>query len=90
MNFLKPSHSSIAVMNGAVIFGIKSDIINSRKAKYTIGVSTSEIWDVEKHAKYGKKYFDEENKVWRCRNCFTKFIEKGQSLFFDKKLNKIL
>ncbi len=84
---LKPSNPSIAVMQGAVIFGIRSDIINIRKAKYTIGVSTNEIWDEKKH-KNGDKYFDKDNNVWRCRNCFSKFIEKGQNIFFGEEIKK--
>jgi hypothetical protein len=75
-------------MQGAVIFGIRSDIINIRNAKYTIGVSISEIWDEEKHGKNGKKYFDKDCNVWRCKKCFSKFIEKGQSLFFGQEIKK--
>ena len=35
--FLKPSNPSLAIMEGAVLFGIEPSTINIRKSKYTIG-----------------------------------------------------
>ena len=53
--FLKPSNHSLAIMEGAVIFGIEPSIITGRKAKYTIGVEVSDPWDDKKHSGKGKK-----------------------------------
>ena len=35
--YLQPSNPSLAIMEGAVLFGIEPSIVNVRKAKYTIG-----------------------------------------------------
>ena len=75
-------------MQGAVLFGIKSDIINIRKAKYTIGTSVAHIWNEKLHSQKGIKYYDIENQVYRCKNCFEKYIEIGQNLIFGQKIEK--
>ena len=58
--YLQPSHPSLAIMEGAVLFGMESSTINIRKAKFTIGKKINSEWDEEKHAAKGKKYFNEE------------------------------
>jgi hypothetical protein len=78
--FIKPSNHYLAIMDGAVLFGLNPNIIDIRIAKYTIGMQTRSLWNEEKHSKNGKKVFDEDNKVWRCENCFAKFIEVNQEL----------
>ncbi len=87
-NFLQPSKPCLAIMEGAVLFGINPRIIESRIAKYTLGILSNNIWDDELHSKLGKKYkyFDEEDKVWRCRDCFDKFIEINQILKLDDEI----
>ena len=85
--FLKPSYPCLAVMQGAVIFGIKSDIINIRKAKFTIGVNTSELWDEKIHGNNVEKSLDNKNQL-RVYNIFGKFVEKGQNLEFGKIITK--
>lgn len=77
---LTPSRPEIAVVKGAVLFGLNSDIINVRKAKYTIGFKTTEIWDEEKHGNLGQKYYDYEENVYRCSNIFDSFIRRGQDI----------
>jgi len=42
--FLQPSNPSLAIMEGAVLFGIEPSTINMRKAKYTIGDDASLPW----------------------------------------------
>jgi hydrogenase maturation factor HypF (carbamoyltransferase family) len=39
--YLQPSNPILAIMEGAVLFGIQPSIINVRKAKYTIGKATN-------------------------------------------------
>ena len=85
--FLKPTYPCLAVMQGAVLFGLRSDIINIRKAKYTIGVNTTQIWDKEKHGYDVKTFYDEDN-ILRVSNCFRKFIEKGQNLEYGTIIKK--
>ena len=62
---LKPSHPEIAVVKGAVLFGINPNIIVERKAKYTIDLSINAIWIEEIHDKNGVKYFDDVSNNYR-------------------------
>ena len=73
-------------MEGAVLFGINPNLIETRIAKYTIGMETRAIWNEEIHSEKGTKVFDEESKVWRCENCFYKFIEANQKLKLDEEI----
>ena len=87
-NFLQPSKPSLAIMEGAVLFGINPSIINIRISKYTYGQSMRAAWDEEKHSKLGKKVYDEEEKIWRCEDCFDKFIEIKQQLKIEEEITK--
>ena len=83
-------------MEGAVLFGLNPNIIETRIAKYTIGMATRSIWDEKIHSEKGKKVFDEDSKVWRCEDSFYKFIEVNQKLkindsswkFFNGRVKK--
>ena len=87
-NFLQPSKPSLAIMEGAVLFGINPSIINIRISKYTYGQGTRKKWDEEKHSKLGKKVYDDEEKIWRCEDCFDKFIEIKQKLKIEEEITK--
>ena len=76
-------------MEGAVLFGIEPSAINIRKAKYTIGEGLNSIWKEKLHAGKGKKYFDEEEQKWYCRNCFSKYIEINQNLKYGEEVSNI-
>ena len=81
LNHCVSSYPSTAVVTGAVLFGFDPYIVESRLSKYTIGIKCSENWD---EIKYGlrkeKKYFDKEYNCYRCRDCFSSIIEKGQKI----------
>ena len=62
--YLQPSNPCLAIMEGAVLFGIEPSTINERKAKYTIGMRMSNIWNDEKHSGKGIKYFDDQLNEW--------------------------
>ena len=85
-SYLQPSNPSLAVMEGAVLFGIEPSTISMRKAKYTIGQEFSTEWIEEKHSGKGEKYFDEDFQEWFCKNCFDKFIEVNQNLKYEEKI----
>lgn len=87
-NFLQPSKPCLSIMEGAVLFGINPNIINSRIAKYTIGQGVRDTWNEEKHSKMGKKVFDEVDKEWKCDDCFSKFIEINQKLKINQEITK--
>ena len=64
--YLQPSHPSLAIIEGAVLFGIEPSTINVRKSKYTIGLGVKMEWNEEKHSEKGNKYFNElkeENRI---------------------------
>ena len=79
-HFLRPSKPLLAVMEGAVLFGIDPNIIDTRIAKFTIGMGTRKEWNEKLHSKSGVKVYDEIDKIWRCEDCFDKFIEIHQKL----------
>ena len=87
--FLQPSYPSLAIMEGAVLFGIEPSTINVRKAKYTLGKKISSDWNEEIHGQRGKKYFNEEKQKWYCKHCFQKFIEINQDLKFEQEFHHI-
>jgi len=85
--FLQPSNPSLAIMEGAVLFGIEPSTINMRKAKYTIGDEAANPWDDKKHSGKGEKFFDEEFNGWFCKKCFDKFIEINQNLKYEEEIS---
>jgi len=75
-------------MEGAVLFGLNPNKIIQRKARYTIGMNSNNIWEDELHSKNGEKYYDKDNKVWRCRDCFSKFITINQNLELGQEISE--
>ena len=84
--YLQPSNPSLAIMEGAVLFGIEPSSINIRKAKYTIGRGVTEEWNDNIHSEKGKKIKLPEIEGWFCHNCFDKFIEINQELKYGEKI----
>ena len=87
--YLLPSNPSLAIMEGAVLFGIEPSSINMRKAKYTIGKKINKTWNESIHSEKGTKIFDEESNVWRCKDCFEKFIEINQNLKYGEEISHL-
>ena len=83
---LKPSHPEIAVVKGAVLFGINPNIIIERKAKYTIGLSVNNVWNETIYGKIGGEKYLDDDKTYRCKNCFDLFIEIGETLSINHKI----
>ena len=84
--YMQPSNPCLAIMEGAVLFGLNPSIIDIRIAKYTIGMEIRSEWDEELHSKQGTKIYDENDKIWRCEDCFYKFIEVNQKLKFNESV----
>ena len=55
-NYLQPSKPCLAIMEGAVLFGINPNIINTRISRYTIGQGTRGFWN-EKICLHNFDYF---------------------------------
>ena len=83
--YLQPSNPSLAVLEGAVLFGIQPSTINIRKAKYTIGKDYAAKWNDGLHSKKGEKYYLKDLNDWFCKDCFDKFIEVDQSLRYGEE-----
>ena len=86
--FFQPSKPCLSIMEGAVLFGLNPNKITQRKAKYTFGMDANDIWKEELHSGKGEKYYDDENKVYRCRDCFSKFITINQNLELGQEITK--
>ena len=71
-------------MEGAVLFGLNPNKIIKRKARYTFGMNSNDYWNEELHSGKGEKFYDEDNKVYRCRNCFSKFITINEDIRNDQ------
>ena len=85
---LRPSNPNLAVMEGAVLFGIKPSNIIIRKAKYTIGSNINEICDNNKiNMDDNYKYYDEDKKKWFYKDCFDKYIEVDQEIKFGELIS---
>ena len=84
--YLQPSNPCLAIMEGAVLFGINPSIVGIRISKYTIGLEVNNIWNEEMHSKLGEKFLSEEENIYRCKNCFCKFIEINQKLEYNKTI----
>ena len=73
-------------MEGAVLFGLNPNKIIQRKARYTIGMDTNNIWNEEIHSKNGKKFYNEESKCWYFKDCFEKFITINESIKLGQEI----
>ena len=87
-NFLKPSKPCLSIMEGAVLFGLNPNKIVQRKARYTIGIDSLELWDEELHSKNGKKFYSKERDIWGCSNCFLLFIKVNQTIELGQEIIK--
>ena len=85
---LKPARPIIAIIKGAVLFGLKPEIVKIRKAPYTIGFNCDLNWDERIHAGKGRKIFNIFHKTYKCLNSFDKFIEVEQDIPEGLKISR--
>ena len=81
---LRPSNPSLAIMIGAVLFGISPSNIEIRKAKYTIGSNINESCKNGNNIIDVNTYYDKEQKKWFYKDFFDKYIEAGQEIKFGE------
>ena len=86
--FLMPSKPCLAIMEGAVLFGISPNIISSRIARYTFGTDVILPWEEEKYSKNGRKVYDDVDNKWVCKDCFSKYIEINQKIKVGEEITK--
>ena len=86
--YLIPSNPTLAIMEGAVLFGIEPSKIEIRKSKYTIGIKVDYKWDDKKYSRKDLKYFNKKLNDWLCKDCFEKFIEINQSIKYMDEITE--
>eukprot|EP00940_MAST-03C_sp_MAST-3C-sp2_P002659 g2659.t1 len=76
----------LAIVKGAVRYGMDPQIIPSRKSPFTYGIITSVEWDDQCHAGLEKyKFYSDELKEYRVRDAWKKFVTFGEEVgAFDK------
>lgn len=80
---LQPPNPWTAVVRGAVLSGLETGVIVSRKARRHYGVITNRTWDRSKHSP-NNKYWCETMGEWRADNQIDWCIQRGQDLPVDK------
>ena len=86
INFLKPERPYLSVMEGAVYFGLDSNKIVQRKAKYTFGIKANLEWNEKLHYKKGKKYCSKIQQKYCCEDCFLIFFRINQDLELGQEI----
>ncbi|KAH0163598.1 actin-like ATPase domain-containing protein, partial [Aureobasidium melanogenum] len=82
---LQPENPWTAVVRGAVISGLETDLVASRKARRHYGIMVSKKWDPEVHsARF--KFWDTAYHEWRASNQITWCIQTGQSVPVDEPI----
>ncbi|XP_060065858.1 heat shock 70 kDa protein 12A-like isoform X1 [Ylistrum balloti] len=82
MRVIIPPDAGLSVLKGAVIFGHTPRAIKARRAKYTYGVGSNSKFDSKIHDE-SRKFFNEDDKTYYCRNTFSKHVTKGDLLEID-------
>ena len=89
INHCVTPHPVLAVARGAVMFGMNPLVINSRVARFNIGIKISEDWNYLKHSKrQDLKYFCTYEKKYKCRNIFSPIILKNKNITIDNWVSK--
>ena len=86
---IRPPHASLAVLTGAVLYGLNRRIVSSRVVKRTYGIYVAEKWKESKHgkAKRKKEFFLQDGKPTAFTlGAFHKFVEEGQEVKVDEKV----
>ena len=77
---LKPSRPEIAVVKGAVLFGLNPDKIKFRIFPYTLGFNCDDHWNDLIHGGIGTKIYSNITKKYVCLNSFHTFIKIGENI----------
>ena len=84
-----PPHPHLAVMRGAVRFGVKPGAIGSRRARFTYGVQASERFDEDIHPE-DRKVWDAKLGAYFIHNLFTVFVHENESIPVDRVVTHTL
>ncbi|KAL6455375.1 hypothetical protein MHYP_G00361850 [Metynnis hypsauchen] len=79
---LCPVDAQMAVVNGAVMFGIMPNMVESRISVFTYGITVVHLFDESKHK--GKSKYVSNDGVQFCDVCFHCLVKKNESIPFDE------
>ena len=87
ITLIVPKEAQLAIVKGAVQFGLDSKLVESRFARKTYGI------DIE--PRFCGYIYDEDKRVNRegidyCRDVFLKFIDKGTPVYHDEITSRTL
>ena len=89
INHILPPYPEIAVIKGAVLYGLSPERIRSRKSKFSLGINAYLEWN-DKYLDGGIKFYDENEGIYRCRNTFYNFISINDDIPYDNCLTRPL
>lgn len=84
---VRPHNASMAVLQGAVMYGLKPRTISIRIAKHTYGIAAMHPWDESVHARDNRKKIMKEGRAY-CDWIFSKFITAGEEIPSDKRIQR--
>ncbi|KAL3857036.1 hypothetical protein ACJMK2_011736 [Sinanodonta woodiana] len=82
-HILVPSKPFVAVLNGAVLYGQKPDIFESRISRFTYGIDTHIQFDPKKHPPEKKKE-DNAGNIW-CKDVFDIHVKRNQTVSLNEE-----
>jgi hypothetical protein len=72
-----PEEAGLAVLKGAVLFGLEPKIVSRRIARLTYGIQSWPEWDADLHPVTKKVDLNGQK---RCKDVFFKYITRGDSI----------
>jgi hypothetical protein len=85
-----PPHASLAVLTGAVMYGLRPSVVQARYVKKTYGVAVSCEWNPKKHSDRKKSFRPNEGKlVAFCDGIFSPFCLAGDQLAVDHVVTQV-
>ncbi|KAL6459442.1 hypothetical protein MHYP_G00329140 [Metynnis hypsauchen] len=79
---LCPADAQLAVLKGAVEFGMTPSVVESRISLFTYGVSETQEFNEFKHR--GKRTYINKDGVKFCDVCFHYLVQKDESVSYDE------
>ena len=85
---LVPSCPHLAVVLGAVMWRKNPEKIKERRSDATYGTAMNDVFDPKEHDEH-YKYYNAEQGVYKCRDIFRVFLEKGELVNFESVKTKV-
>ncbi|KAH3834057.1 hypothetical protein DPMN_107375 [Dreissena polymorpha] len=86
MKIIVPPDAGLAVLKGAVIYGHCPSAITERVSKYTYGVSTTKLFDEDKHPLSKREVYS--NGEIRCVDLWSVIVTAGDKLIVGEAQNE--